>query len=310
MNKTLHILNGDSLHHKLKNHHLNGDFAIWREMLCEGKTVVNLASEAFRKARIDFFNKNYPEHEESYDDKFGSQLAIIADAHLYGEINLWFEYDLFCHINMLACISFLKTRGYKGKIFLICSGRIDGKQALQGLSQLSDTELLNHYKGRVQLNNHDLFLADDLWRLYCGKDHVTLKPQRAKDSNFKYLANCISAHKERFPHSKTGLNTLETNMLRLIRKYKIKSEHQLCGYMLNYQGYYGYGDLQILKMIARMRPFFKLEHDHLVLTSQANNVLDSGQNVFKKMKYFCKLGGVSKYSYTYNEEDHKLTKIS
>lgn len=289
---------------------VEGDFAVWREMLCEGKTTANLASEAFRKARIAFFKKNYPDQAGSYDDTFGSQLAIIADAHLYEELVLWFEYDLFCHINMLACISFIKSRGYKGKVYLVCSGRVDGEKELKGLSQLSESQLLQHYKDKVLLDNHDLFLADDLWRLYCGKDHLKLNPQGAKDSNFKYLSNCISAHKERFPHTKTGLNTLETNMLRLIRTYEIHTEHQLCGYMLNYQGYYGYGDLQILKMIARMRSFFQEEQGILILTKKANAVLDEGKNVRTVMKYTCSMGGVSKYAYTYNEADHQLTKVT
>ena len=308
MTKTLHITNGDSLNNKLLAMEVTGDFAVWREMLCEGKTTANLASDAFRKARISFFKKTYPDQVHSYDDHFGSQLAIIADAHIYEEVILWFEFDLFCHINMLACISFLRASGYKGKVFLVCSGWVDGEQELKALSQLSKVQLLDHYNKKVLLDNHDLFLADDLWRLYCSNNHLKLKPQRAKDSNFKYLSNCISAHKERFPHKKSGLNTLELNMLRLIRKYEIHSEHQLCGYMLNYQGYYGYGDLQILDMIKRMRPFFEIENDQIQLTTEGNDILDNGLNVFKKIKYNCTLGGVSKYAYTYNEEDHQLTK--
>lgn len=309
MKKTLHITNGDSLNNRLTSMNITGDFAVWREMLCEGKTVANLASDAFKKARISFFKKNYPDQVSSYDDHFGSQLAIIAEAHRYEEVILWFEYDLFCHINMLACISFLRTCGFKKNTFLVCSGWVDGEKELKGLSQLTDNQLLTHYTQKVLLDNQDLFLADDLWRLYCSDDHLKLKPQRAKDSNFKYLSNCISAHKERFPHLKTGINTLETNMLRLIRKYKINSEHQLCGYMLNYQGYYGYGDVQILAMIKRMRPFFSQVEKQLVLTATGNDILDKDKNVFKKIKYNCTLGGVSKYAYVYNEEDHQLTKI-
>lgn len=309
MSKTLHVTNGDSLNNILLKLNIDGDYAVWREMLCEGKTVADLTSDSFRKARIAFFKKNYPDHAASYDDMFGSQLAIIADAYLYEEINLWFEYDLFCHINMLACISFIKSLGYKGQVFLVCSGWVDGEKELKGLSQLATHQLLNHYKNKVLLDNHDLFLADDLWRLYCGKNHLTWKPQRAKDSNFKYLSNSISAHKERFPNKKSGLNTLETNMLRLIRKYEIRSERQLCGYMLNYQGYYGYGDLQILKMIARMRPFFEVKEDLILLTEEANAILDEGLNVFSKMKYTCILGGASKYDFTFNSEDHQLSKV-
>jgi len=191
----------------------------------------------------------------------------------------------------------------------VCSGWVDGETELQSLGQLSDSLLLQHYKNKVLLDNHDLFLADDLWRIYCGKDPLKLKPQRAKDSNFKYLSNCISAHKERFPNAKTGLNTLETNMLRLIRKYEITTEHKLCGYMLNDQGYYGYGDVQIVKMIARMRPFFTEKEGQLRLTEKANKVLDENLNVFKDMKYSCTMGGVSKYAYTYNDEDSQLSKL-
>lgn len=309
MINTLHITNGDSLNDRLTSMDIPGDFAVWREMLCEGKTVANLASDAFRKARIAFFKKKYPDQVGLYDDQFGSQLAIIAEAHQYDDVVLWFEYDLFCHINMLACISFLRACGYKGNTYLVCSGWVDGEKELKALGELTDVQLKEHYTQKVLLDNHDLFLADDLWRLYCSNDHLKLKPQRAKDSNFKYLSNCISAHKERFPHLKTGLNTLETNMLRLIRKYEIHSERQLCGYMLNYQGYYGYGDAQILAMIKRMRPFFYKQEERLVLTAMGNDILDKGKNVLKKMKYSCNLGGVSKYAYTYNEEDHQLTKL-
>ncbi|TVZ51704.1 DUF1835 domain-containing protein [Dokdonia sp. Hel_I_53] len=309
MKQTLHIVNGDSLTTKLTENYIKGDVAVWREMLCEGKTVVNLASDEFIKTRLSFFKKNYPDHARSYEDKFGSQLAIIAGGDQYKEIVLWFEYDLFCHINMIACISFLRSLELSKNIYLVCSGWIESETQLHGLSELSNKQLLNHYENKVLLDNHDLFLADDLWRIYCGDDHLKFKPSIAKNSNFKYLANCISAHKERFPHQETGLNTLETNMLELIRKYKIKSKHQLCGYMLNYQGYYGYGDIQILKMISRMDSFFTNEDNILALTEKGIAVLEDNLNVRNSMVYQCPLGGTFKYDYSYNSKDHQLSKI-
>ena len=309
MNKILHILNGDTLSPRLNDLSIEGDIAIWREMLCEGKTVVNLASETFRNTRISFFKEQYPNQAGDYDTIFGSQLAIIADAHLYEEIILWFEFDLFCHINMLACISFLRSIGYKGKTFLVCSGWVDGKKQLQALTQLSNKELQTHYSQKIRLDKHDLFLADDLWRLYCENDHTHLNPKRAKDSNFRYLSNCISAHKERFPKLLTGLNTLETHLLCLIREHKISSKKQLCGYMLNYQGYYGYGDLQVYHIIERMEMFYTITNEVFTLTELAINVLDKKENVLKYMKDKTQLGGVFKYDYIYNNEDHQLTKM-
>lgn len=309
MKKTLHVTNGDHLNDRLLKMSITGDYAVWREMLCEGEAIADLSSADFKKARLAFLENHYPDLAVKYDERFGSQLAIIADAHHYEEVVLWFEYYLFCHVNMLACISFIKSLGYKGGVYLVCSGWIEGGKELHTLTQLSENQLLAHYKNKVLLDNHDLFIADDLWRLYCGNDHLKLRPERAKDSNFTYLSNCISAHKERFPSTTTGLNTLETNMLRLIRKYTIKTTHQLCGYMLNYQGYYGYGDLQIEKMIARMSPFFTDTEGRLTLTEKANNILDNLYNVFEEMKYPCTLGGASKYEYVYNNDNHQLTKV-
>lgn len=309
MNDILHILNGDTLSPRLKDLSIKGDIAIWREMLCEGPTIVNLASEKFKSTRISFFKEQYPNQAGDYDAIFGSQLAIIADAHLYKEVVLWFEYDLFCHINMLACISFLRSIDYKGKTSLVCSGWIDGKNQLQSLPLLSNKELQTHYNQRILLDKHDLFLADDLWKLYCEDDHTHLNPKRAKDSNFKYLSNCISAHKERFPKLLTGLNTLETHLLCLIREHKITSKKQLCGYMLNYQGYYGYGDLQVYRIIERMELFYTIIDEVFTLTEQAIHILDKKENVLKYLKDKTQLGGVLKYDYTYNNEDHQLSKI-
>ena len=58
MKKTLHVINGDSLNDRLLTMKIDGDYAVWREMLCEGKTIVDLASSAFRKTRVAFFKSN------------------------------------------------------------------------------------------------------------------------------------------------------------------------------------------------------------------------------------------------------------
>jgi len=308
MANILHITNGDILNDRLLNLQIKGDFAVWREMLCEGKTVTDIASDEFIKSRLKFFAKDYKITEESYRHSFGSQLAIISDAQKYDEVVLWFEYDLFCHINMIACLSYLNSIVYNGTIHLVCSGWIENETELKSLAQLTDQQLLAHYAGKITLSNNDVFLAHTIWKQYCGDDHTKLQPKLALDSGFKYLSNCISAHKERFPEKVTGLNTLETNLLKLIRKYKIKTEHQLCGYLLNYQGYYGYGDIQFFKMIERMRPFFTKDGESIVLTSTSNAILDEGKNVRSKIKYKCVLGGVDKYNYDYNALTHQITK--
>ena len=53
--KTLHILNGDSLTPRLAKLGIKDDQLVWREMLCEGKTVYDLKSDAFKEYSKIFF---------------------------------------------------------------------------------------------------------------------------------------------------------------------------------------------------------------------------------------------------------------
>ncbi len=307
--KTLHITNGDSLNDWLLKLQIKGDFAVWREMLCEGKTTYKVGDQHFKNARKAFLKEDYDIDTSRYDEIFGSQLELINNFQEYDELVLWFEYDLFCHINMMACISYLTQVGCKKPLFLVCSGRVSGEKDLKGLSELTDQQLQDHYQNKITLTRNDQLLSDQIWRLYCSDNHLELQPNLAKDSSFIYLSNCISAHKKRFPEEQSGLNTLELHILKLIKKHQITSERQLCGYVLTYQGYYGYGDMQISKMIKRLRSYFEEQDAYIVVNEKGERALNGDHLKAPNQKKHCYFGGVSKYAYTYNKDSHQITKV-
>jgi len=306
--KTLHITNGDSLNDRLLALEIQGDFAVWREMLCEGKTTYKIGEQDFMNTRKAFLKSDYDLDTSDYEEKFISQLEILKNHAAYDEIILWFEYDLFCHINLMACISHLMQLGCKTPLYLVCSGRVSGEKELKGISELTTPQLKEHYQQKVALSNNDILLADQIWRLYCGQDHEALQPILAKDSSFIYLSNCISAHKKRFPEEHSGLNRLESHILRLIKKHQITSERQLCGYVLNYQGYYGYGDMQVSKMIKRMRSYFEEQDGVFVVTKKGERALAGDDIQAPGLHNVCYFGGVSKYAYHYDDDTHQLIK--
>jgi hypothetical protein len=151
MSKVLHITSGDSLNDRLSLLGVEGHFAVWREMLCEGKTVSSIGSPEFKEARKAFLKEVYDLDTSFYEERFGGQIDIIAAANNYYEVVLWFEYDLFCHINLLAAISYLESISYQGSLYLVCSGRIKGEPGLFGLSELNEDQLLEHYKQKKLL---------------------------------------------------------------------------------------------------------------------------------------------------------------
>ncbi|MFT5890118.1 MAG: hypothetical protein ACI9Y7_000207 [Dokdonia sp.] len=307
--RTLHITNGDSLNDRLLDLDIKGDFAVWREMLCEGKTTYSIGDQNFIETRSSFLETDYDIKDTNYHSKFVSQLEIIRNYNDYDEIVLWFEYDLFCHINMMACISYLTQVGCKKSLFLVCSGRVSGEKDLKGLSELTDDQLQDHYQNKKTLTRNDQLLSDQIWRLYCNDDHLLLQPILAKDSSFIYLSNCISAHKKRFPEEQSGLNTLELHILKLIKKHQITSERQLCGYVLNYQGYYGYGDMQVSKMIKRLRSYFEHQEAYFVVNEKGERALNGDHIHAPDQKKPCHFGGVSKYAYKYKKDTHQLIKL-
>ncbi|EDP94462.1 DUF1835 domain-containing protein [Kordia algicida OT-1] len=304
--KTLHILNGDTLVDRLPKIGIQEDQLVWREMLCEGKTNYDLTSEAFKNERIAYLNQ-FKATEETYVKSFLNPL-LTTNYENYTTIVLWFEYDLFCHINMIAVLSYLKQQKTTAKIYLVCSGWIENDTQLKGLGELSEKELKNHYEQKIELNNDDIRLADQLWKLYCKNDHSLFKKYITLKSSFPYLSNCISAHLKRFPAVDSGLNVLETNILKIIHKQEIKNERQLVGYVLQYQGYYGFGDLQIQNIIHKLAIFFETKNGRFVLNRKGLLAKDHIKSFYDELSDDTIFGNCSKYEYCYHPSKLILTK--
>ena len=307
---TLHITNGTSLTHYLEQLDIcnTQNTITWQETLCVGPTVENLDSKEFIKTRKVFF-------KSFYDIKLSSkeitkEFNKLNDVNGFTEIVLWFEYDLFCHINMVAVISLLKQKNISLPIYLVCSGRVNGEKGLKGLSELKPKQLAEHYNKKIKLSSDDIALAKHIWRIYCGKDHNLLLPLILKESSFKYINNCLLAHIKRFPDTRSGISTLEYNVLKLIKENKITSKRHLLGYALHYQGYYGYGDLQLERVIDLLHIFYDEDENFLTLNRKGHLALEHQHNYQKEMNNTIKFGGVSCLDYKFDKHQNKLIKTA
>ncbi|WMI67366.1 DUF1835 domain-containing protein [Mangrovimonas sp. YM274] len=304
--ETLHITNGGQLTKKLLEHDITGDILTWDEMLCEGPTTQDIDSKEFVQLRKEFFRDIY---DLEFDEKkFYIDINKLNQPENYSEIILWFEYDLFCHINLIAVLSLILQKKMNLPLYLVCSGRVEGEKNLKGLSELTQDQLFEHYDSRVKLKDFDINLGDTLWSIYCGKDHNLLKPFITTNSSFEYLSNCLKAHLERFPDSKSGLSVLEQNILIIVRDNTIKSRHHLLGYILNYQGYYGFGDIQINRLIEHLSMFFDEKESgislnrkgHEAILNQYNFAMDINNNIW--------YGGVNRLDFQFSKQENKLIK--
>lgn len=304
--KTLHITNGSILTGILKDLDYSGDILTWEEMFCEGPTMSNINSDTFLKKRASFFNAFYDIELDIEEIK--GELNILDHTEKYDEIILWFEYDLFCHLNMLGVIKLLSQKKIGLPLYLVCSGRIEGEKNLKGLTELSPVQLHKHFSEKIKLTTEDIELAKSIWNIYCGKDHNLLKPYIVKTSSFKYLNNCLKAHLKRFPDSKSGLDVLEQNLLEIVKDNDIKSKNQLLGYAINYQGYYGYGDIQFNRIINKLNLFITYEENGLSLNRKGHEALLGQYNFAFELNNNITFGGVNKLDFQFNKQENKLIK--
>lgn len=302
-------MNGDDIAERLYELRVPGELVVWREMLCEGPAIQEVGSKEFLKMRKKFLKKDYGVTAREYQEKFISQLEQLKDLGHFDEIILWFEFDLFSHMNMLAAISYMLQYEQSPPLYLVCSGKIKGEQELVPLSELSSKQLQLHYDYKISLTEDDLEMAKLIWEVYCGETPMRLTSEIKKTTNFRYLTSCLRAHIERFPNARSGLNSLETNVLRLIEEHDINSLHHLLGYALKYQGYYGYVDIQMKRIIDRLKMFYATDPSGVKLNDDGRKALKASKNFYQELKQEEYFGGVPKYSFLYEPDSHNLLKL-
>ncbi|MER3373117.1 MAG: DUF1835 domain-containing protein [Allomuricauda sp.] len=310
MKSLLHITNGDSFTSKLQSLQLQGDIITWREMLCEGKTLCTVGSESFWKTRFEFLNKNYKISKSWFVEKTLKEYRSLCNHKQQDHIVLWFEYDLFCQINMLAVLSWLKTHRRHAEISLVCSGKEDDSDKFYGLSELSDEKLMALYKDRTMLTQDDIEYADYVWQLYCSDNPIRLENLINNDNfQFEYLSDALKTHLKRFPTIKNGLNELENHILDVAATQKPKSKKELLGNLLTDQGFYGFGDSQYERIITSLKPLFG-SFNPVKLTKKGKEVLENKNNYYSQIRdNQLYLGGSLKYNFLYNTDTNRILKL-
>lgn len=276
MGKILHILNGDSTKQIFSQSALQGDVIVWREMLCEGAIHENVGSDAFWKKRYSFFEKEIGITKLDYFDKTIKEITKLEDISNYDQIILWFEFDLFCQVNLIALCSYL-LKNYRKDIqyFLVCTGSEKGTKQLHSLSDYSPQEYELLFENRIKLTRHDLLFAEESWHKYVENNYVELQQFNFnRSAKFMYLQKAIDQHLKRFP-DENGLNQIQYKLLEHIAAGFAEKSNILKG-LLHWQQketVYGFGDLQYALYLDKLKDYYHLDQDHYKLNKKGNSII-------------------------------------
>jgi len=310
MTPALHITNGDSFSNFFKDLPINGTVVTWREMLCEGSTLHTVCTEDFWKERFDFLHKNYNISKRTFIDYTLKEYRKLCNQKRQEQIVLWFESDLFCQINMLGVLSWLKTHRKYAEVSVVSNSLSLNAVSSKGFCEMPLNELLGLYENRTLLNQDDIEFADYAWQLYCSDNPVRIAQLSNYESfNFPFLKQAFKLHLSRFPSLKNGLNIPEINVLNTAHTTSLDNEKALIDTLLKNQGNFGFGDTQYYKILESLKPLFT-SLKPVKLKRNTPKILNGEHNYYSKIKQDgLYLGGALKYAYLYDKEHNSFFKL-
>ena len=234
------ILNGDALAFSFPDAGIEGDIVVMREALIDGDLTGNNLNE-FWQSRAKYHDST----EAQYYSDVVKEFEKIINAPNNSEFNLWFEFDLFCQVNMWFVISIINSLLIKKKVYAVNTSYLDktSKQYWNGFGSANSSELRICFADRILLNNVDLQLAEDLWTAYkTGNLNELTRLATKQPSAFPNLQEVVKAHVDRFP--KEGKGRPEKTIEDITKNISTDFDKVLKEFW-NKESIYGFGDTQV-----------------------------------------------------------------
>jgi hypothetical protein len=254
MPNTFHILNGDALLDFFPDNILSGEIIVARECLVDGPvTGENLAD--FWHTRADFIAAEYDEERESYFADVVTEFEKITLIPEGSEVNLWFEEDLFCQVNLWFCVSLLIGISETLKINVVKPLLKDGQPDWRGFGALDRNGLAVAYQERSRLSTGEIELLADLWKAYkTQKRSDLLELGNVKATNFPFLGEVVQAQLDRY--SEDGLSGRPEMVLKdIISQNQTHDLKTIFQEFSAREGIYGFGDWQVEAILKKLPEF-------------------------------------------------------
>lgn len=246
MKDQYHILNGDVLKDQFPENIL-GEIIIARECLMDGPVDGNTLDELYI-TRANFLNENFGKcSHEDYLKKSAIEFQKAQSIPSEASINLWFEDDLFCQVNLWFIIKLISDSQNNNDVYLIRPNA----QNPYNFGNLCKTELVAAYHNRSLLA--DLDLLADLWTFYQqGKVEKLLLAAKALEGQYPFILPAVIAHIERVP-SNGDLGRPRRVLLQLMKEFDTAQFDVIFKEFSKRESIYGFGDSQVERMFDELK---------------------------------------------------------
>lgn len=231
-----HVLPGDAQVEIFKETNIEGEVIVCREALIEGESKAeNL--EDFWRVREEYFARHYPNSETSYQKDVRGEFEKLLKISPDDEVNLWFEYELFCQTNLWFCLSLLMKTNAR-KIYRVAPGVRNENDLWKGFGELNASDLEKCFAQRIELSSADVRFGKELWSHFQLQSFDFIDFEKAE--NFPHLKEVIEAAVEIESRPEKRIREIlesgETDFRKVYEKFK------------ETEGVYGFGDSQVRRI--------------------------------------------------------------
>ena len=243
-----HVLNGDSLAYSFPAAGIRGEVIVDREGLIDGDLEGDDLS-GFWHTRAGYMGLPGDEYHRMVVAEFEKILAAPAGA----EFNLWFEFDLFCQVNMWFVLSLLAEMDVDKKVYVVYTSWLsrEDKHFWNGFGPAETEQLKEAFDHRILLRAADIQFGRDLWVAYKNGDLAELRRlSQCGTAAFPYVQEVVEAHIDRFPED--GQTGRPERVLAAIMKNGLTDFKIVFREFWNSESIYGFGDLQLMPLYKKV----------------------------------------------------------
>jgi len=236
----IHVLPGDAQVEVFRSSGIEGEMLVCREALVDGDISGDTLDE-FLINRASFMNGAYEEDPANYNVRVASQFRRLLEADVGDEVNLWFEYELFCSVNMWFCLDLLSRT--EADIYRVAPAYLNQQHRWDGFGGATTDNLRSCFDERIKFTSDDIRLGADLWQAFRKKDAERLSTLSANARpTFPYLAEVGRAAAEK--------ETLPAVIVSEIEGEGINNFNEIFLEFRRRAGVFGYGDSQVKSLMA------------------------------------------------------------
>jgi hypothetical protein len=237
-----HVLPGDSLVKTFQETGIEGEVIVCREAFVAGDLDADDLDQLW-DVRSNFVSVEYGGDPIEYQDHVASELEKLLNVTSEDEVNLWFEYELFCSVNMWFCLDLLKNSD--ANIFRVVPIETSPDDVWAGFGKYQADDLVKSFDAKVQFTQEDRTIGSKLWSAFRERDFDTIRGLSSyRSSCFPFLKEVCDAAAE-----------IESEPIELIRELKasgLKDLDEVFPEFRKRAGVYGFGDSQVARLMNRV----------------------------------------------------------